>query len=122
MFVKPVTAAKTLVQFLVSSKCDVHKPWKIIVGFALLGLAIANACYTHAAFYDYTKPMNGLKFVVETVSLILCPPQLLFIFCIGCEVIGWGGFIMYSIIGVLNAALYSVIGALVVGLRKTQSS
>ena len=122
MFVKPVTTAKTLVQFLVSSKCDVHKPWKIIVGFALLGLAIAGACYTHAAFYDYTKPMNGLKFVVETVSLILCPPQLLFIFCIDCEVIGWGGFIMYSIIGVLNAALYSVIGALVVGLRKTQSS
>ena len=99
-----------------------HKPWKTIVGFALLGLAIAGACYAHAAFYDYTKPMNGFKSAVETVSLILCPPQLLFTFCIDCEVIGWGGFIMYSIIGVLNAALYSVIGALVVGLRKTQSS
>jgi hypothetical protein len=54
--------------------------------------------------------------------LILCPPQLLFTFCIDCEVIGWGGFIMYSIIGVLNVALYSVIGALVVGLREAQSS
>jgi hypothetical protein len=39
-----------------------------------------------------------------------------------CEVIGWGGFIMYSIVGGLNAALYSVIGALVVGLRKTKSN
>jgi hypothetical protein len=99
----------------------VREPWKIIVGFAFLGLAITGACYAHAAFYDYTKPMNGLKFAVAAVSLILCPPQLLFGFCIDCEVIGWGGFIMYSITGVLNAALYSVIGALVVGLRKTKS-
>jgi hypothetical protein len=58
----------------------VHKPWKTIVGFALLGLAIAGACYAHAAFYDYTKPMNGFKSAVETVSLILCPPQLLVTF------------------------------------------
>jgi hypothetical protein len=65
--------------------------------------------------------MNGLKFAVAAVSLILYPPQLLFVLSIDCEVIGWSGFIMYSIIGVLNAALYSVIGALVVGLRKTKS-
>jgi hypothetical protein len=100
----------------------VHKPWKTIVGFALLGLAIAGACYAHAAFNDYTKPMNGLKSAVETVSLILCPPQLLFTFCIDCEVIGWGGFVMYSTIGVLNAALYSVIGALVLGLLSPDQS
>jgi hypothetical protein len=100
----------------------VRKPRKTIVGFALLGLAIAGASYAYWAFYDYTEPMNGIRFAVATISMILCPPQLLFTFCIDCEVIGWGGFIMYSIIGVLNAALYSVIGALVVGLRKTQSS
>jgi hypothetical protein len=100
----------------------VRKPWKTIVGLALLGLAIAGASYGYWTFYDYTKPMNGIRFVVATISMILCPPQLLFTFCIDCEVIGWGGFIMYSVIGVLNAALYSVIGALVVGLRKTQSS
>jgi hypothetical protein len=93
-----------------------RKPWKIIVGFALIGLAIAGACYAFAVFHDYTKPMNGLESTAVTVSLILCPPQLLFTFCIDCEAIGWDGFIMYSIIGVLNAALYSVIGALVVGL------
>ena len=93
-----------------------------MVGFALLGLAIAGACYAYAAFYDYTKPMHGLDFAVMAISMILCPPQLLFAFCIDCEVIGWGGFIMYSIVGVLNAALYSVIGALVVGLRKAKSN
>jgi hypothetical protein len=74
----------------------VRKPRKTIVGFALLGLAIAGASYAYWAFYDYTEPMNGVRFAVATISMILCPPQLLFTFCIDCEVIGWGGFIMYS--------------------------
>jgi hypothetical protein len=99
-----------------------RKPWKTIVGFALLGLAIAGACYAYAASYDYTKPTNGLNFALTAISMILCPPQLLFAFCIDCEVVGWDGFTRYSIVGVLNAALYSVIGALVVGLRKTKSN
>ena len=94
--------------------------WKTIIGFALLGLAIAVLTYAYAAFYDYTKPMNGLKAGLFAVTAILCPPQLLFAFCIDCEVIGWNGFIMYSIIAVLNVALYTIIGALVVDLRKKQ--
>ena len=96
-----------------------RKPWKTIVGFGLIGLAIAGACYAFAVFHDYTKPMNARESALVTASLILCPPQLLFTFCIDCEVIGWDGFVMYSIIGVLNAALYSVIGALIVGLQDT---
>lgn len=95
-----------------------RKPWKTIVAFALLGLAIAAVSYAHAAFFDYTKPMNVFDFARIFVSVILCPPQLLFAACIDCEVIGWDGFIMYSIIGGLNAALYAAIGACVVGLRK----
>ena len=96
------------------------KPWKTIVSFAFLGLTIAGLAYAYAAFYDYTKPMNGLKAGLFAVSAILCPAQLLFAFCIDCEVIGWNGFFMYSIIAVLNVALYTVIGALVVGRRKKQ--
>jgi hypothetical protein len=95
-----------------------RKPWKIIVGFGLIGLAIAAVCYAYAAFYDYTKPMNGLRFAMVALSLILCPPQLLFAACIDCEVIGRGGFIMYSIVGVLNTVLYAAIGSVVVRLRK----
>jgi len=97
-----------------------RKPWKTIIGLALLGLAIAGVSYAYAAFYDYTKPMNRLDFAAMAISMILCPPQLLFAFCIDCEVIGWGGFTMYSIVGVLNAALYAAIGAMVAGLRKKQ--
>ncbi|MGB6684981.1 MAG: hypothetical protein WBH24_15130 [Candidatus Acidiferrum sp.] len=95
-----------------------RRGWKTIIGFALLGLAIAAICYGYAAFYDYTKPMNGFRFAMVGLSMILCPPQLLFVACIDCEVIGRDGFIMYSIVGILNTALYAAIGSVVVLLRK----
>lgn len=72
----------------------------------------------HAAFYDYTKPTNGYDVALTAISVILCPTQLLFDFCIDCEVIGLDGFIMYSIIGVLNAALYALVGFIVLKLWK----
>jgi hypothetical protein len=100
----------------------VRKPWKTIVVFALFGLAIAATSYAYAAFQDYTKPMNAFDLTLTVISIVLCPPQLLFVTCIDCEVVGWGGFTMYLIAGVLNAALYSVVGALVVGLRKPKSN
>jgi hypothetical protein len=95
-----------------------RKPWKTIVALALLGLSIAAVSYAYAAFHDYSKPMNGLHFALLATSVVLCPPQLLFAFCIDCEVIGWGGFIMYSIIAVLNVAIYAAVGMIVVGLGK----
>jgi len=99
-----------------------RRPWKIIVGFALLGLAIAGVCYAYAATYDYTKPMNGRDVTAILVSLIFCPPQLLFAWCIDCEVIGRDGLIQYAIIGFFNAALYAAIGAIFVGLKRGPSS
>jgi len=94
------------------------KSSKTILGFAFLGLAIAGVCYLYAAFYDYAKPTNGFDVALFIITVILCPPQLLFAFCIDCEVIGRGGFIMYSIIGVLNAALYALIGFIIATFRK----
>lgn len=99
----------------------IRKPWQIIVGFALLGLAIAAAIYVYSIFYDYTKPPNGSDLAVGIASFVLCPPTLLFVGCIDCEVIGWDGFYMFSIIGLLNAALYAAIGAVVVASRKRSS-
>jgi hypothetical protein len=86
------------------------------------GINRETASYAYAAFYDYSKPMNGFDLAVSAVSAILCPPQLLFVMCIDCEVIGWDGFIMYSIIAVLNAALYAVIGVIAVAGRKGADS
>ena len=87
-----------------------------------MGLVIAAASYGAAAFDDYTKPMTGFRVALWMISMILCPPQLLFVLCIDCEVIGMGGFIMYSIIGVLNAALYAVVRSFFVALRRGRSS
>jgi hypothetical protein len=95
-----------------------REPWKTIVVFALLGLAMAASSYAYAAFQDYTQPMNGFDFALMVVSVILCPAQLIFAFCIDCEVVGWDGFIMYCIIGFFNMAIYAVIGAIAVSFRK----
>ena len=69
-----------------------------------LALATAAASYAYALFHDYSKPLN----VLDIVSTVLCPPQFIFFMCIDCET-GWGGFTMYSIVGVLNIALYALI-------------
>jgi hypothetical protein len=94
------------------------KRWKTILSFAVLGLAVAALSYGYAAVHDYSKPMNGIDFALLATSMILCPPQLLFAFCIDCEVIGWNGFVMYSVIAVLNVVLYALVGMLVIGLRE----
>jgi hypothetical protein len=94
-----------------------REPWEIIVGFALLGLSTTAASYVYA-LYAYTKPMNGLDFVLTVVSMIFCPPQLIFVMCIDCEVTGWSGFTMYSIIAALNMPLYALIGKIVAYSRK----
>lgn len=99
-----------------------RKPWKIITTFALFGLVVAAASYAYAGFDDYTKPMSGFRFALWTVSMVLCPTQFLFAGCIDCEVIGTGGLIMYSIVGVLNAALYAAVGAIFLRLRKRTES
>ena len=95
-----------------------RKSREIIFAFALLGVAIAGVCYGFAAFHDYSKPWTGLDSALTLLSVIVCPPQLIFAFCIDCEVIGWNGFIQFAIIGILNTALYAGVGAVVARLRK----
>jgi hypothetical protein len=94
------------------------KSRKIVFGFALLGLAVAGVCYAFAALHDYSKPWTGLDSSLTLLSVIVCPPQLIFAFCIDCEVVGWNGFVQYAIIGLLNTALYVAVGAVVASLRK----
>ena len=94
---------------------------KTVLIFAGAGLLVAVACGMYAALVDYSTSSHGLGLTLAVISVILCPPQLLFGFCIDCEVTGWGGVIMYSIIGVLNVALYALVGFMFVKLRKPSS-
>jgi hypothetical protein len=91
-----------------------RKPWRIIVGFAVLGLAITAVVYAYYVFYDYIKPTNTIDFAFRIASFGLCPPTLLLAMCIDCEASGWNGVYIFSILGLLNAALYAIIGAVVV--------
>jgi hypothetical protein len=61
------------------------KRWKTIVGFAVLGFAITAGFYVLYAYKDYTKPFGFLDAVLGIANLILCPPVLLFAWCIDCE-------------------------------------
>jgi hypothetical protein len=94
-----------------------RKHWKTIAGFALVGLAIAAVLYLQALSQDYTRTRNPGDLLLGFVSFILCPPSWLFVMCIDCEAGGSGGLMMYSVVGLLNAALYAGIGALFVALR-----
>jgi hypothetical protein len=95
-----------------------RKRWQVIVGFALLGMLAAAVVYAYSAFRDYTKPENAFHAVLDIGSVVLCPPTLFFAGCIDCEAVGWSGFVMYSIIGVMNAALYAVVGTIISGWRR----
>jgi len=93
---------------------------KFIIGFAALGLAMAATSYAYAASVHYTDPMNRLDMTLTVLSVVLCPTQLIFAFCLDCEAVGYGGLIMYSIIGVSNAVLYALIGFVLATLRRSK--
>jgi hypothetical protein len=95
-----------------------HKRWKTIAGFSLLGLVIAGAVFVYALSFDYTKPLAPKDSAIGIAWFILCPPTLLFAMCIDCEVSGWGGVVIFSIVGALNAGIYGAIGSVVDSLKR----
>ena len=92
------------------------KDWRIVFRFAALGLAIAAGIYTYFAFFAVRS--TDLDILVGEVSLILCPPSLLCLWYCGHDVATGFAAAIWSVIGPLNAALYALIGAAYVGLRK----
>jgi putative flippase GtrA len=92
--------------------------WEIVLGFAAIGLAATAVSYVIAVTFDSIKPDNVFTMTLALVSIIICPAQLPFAACIDCEVNGWDGVVMFAIIGVLNVAIYMVIGYLVSRSRK----
>jgi|SRR6266436_475922 len=92
------------------------KDWGIILRFAALGLAIAAGIYTYFAFFAVRS--TDLDILVGKVSLILCPPSLLCLWYCSHDVVTGPSIAIWSVIGPLNAALYGLISAAYVGLRK----
>lgn len=85
------------------------KPWRLIVGCALLGLAVTALI---PLFMDSSADFDGRLY---DAFVILCPPSLL---CIPFSEVmkGKGGFYaVWSLIGLANSGLYAIIGAAVAG-------
>jgi hypothetical protein len=99
------------------------KRWKTIVGFAVLGFAITAGFYVIGVYHDYTKPFGLLDDVWVMANIILCPPVLLFAWCIDCEYGTPAGLeVNLVIVGLLNAALYALIGLAVARRREGRDS
>ena len=87
------------------------KPWHYILISATLGLAVTAAGYMYALEVFHWNAPTQLDITVTFVSVILCPPSLLFAWCIDCEVGTNSGVAIYFLSGVLNAVLYGLVGA-----------
>jgi hypothetical protein len=95
-----------------------RSPRQIIIGAALLGIAVTAIIYSCESLVDWSAPPGRFDIPLGVLALVLCPPQLLFAWCIDCEITGWGGLIMFAIVGGLNAGLYAIYGVAFVALRK----
>ena len=100
-----------------------RKRLRIIAAFALLGLLMAGLVYARneASIHGPTKPSSALDSAVDLALIVLCPSQMFFVWCIDCDVEGWDGFVMYSIIGALNALLYALVGTVLTSAWKESS-
>jgi len=87
--------------------------WKSPWLFALCGVVVAAAIYTHYVFYDFTKPASAVDITVGIAEIVLCPPSLLSAFCIDCEAGTSAGLQIWSIIALLNGGVYWLLAAFV---------
>jgi hypothetical protein len=86
------------------------------------GFLITGALYICWSLGDYTKPPTAFDLAVGLASFILCPPSLLTILCIDCEVGTARELPFYLLIALLNAGLYSAIGFFVFWVRRRDES
>lgn len=88
-----------------------RKLGKIVVGFAVLGFAVTACFYAVNTHYDPSKHGFLLNAFALFGNVILCPPILLFAWCIDCEYGTPAGLVTNLMIaGLLNAWLYATIG------------
>jgi hypothetical protein len=92
---------------------------KTISGFAVLGFAITACFYVFYSYHDYAKSPGPLDLVLYAANVILCPPILLFMWCIDCEYGTPAGIeVNLIMVGLLNAALYAMVGTALARRRK----
>src|SRR5437879_6599665 len=86
---------------------------RLTISLGLLGLVIAAAIYISIAYTDYTKTPSATQAVGGAILVVLCPPSLLAIMLFDVEPYSMPGAALWSLIGLLNAGFYAVVGTLV---------
>src|SRR5579864_4185838 len=89
--------------------------------FAFCGVMISAAIYTHYVFYDFTKPESAVDMTVGIAEIVLCPPSVLSLLCIDCEVGTSAGLQIWSAIALLNGGLYWLLASFFVRRRRPAS-
>ena len=85
-----------------------QNPRRVAVLCAFMGLVVAVASYLYAASLHGWDEFKGPPRLLA-ISLVLCPAQLF---------LAWDGPVMCSLIGILNSALYALIGFGIANLRR----
>jgi hypothetical protein len=88
-----------------------------ILRFAVVGLGVPVVWVVYQALID-PSPWSHTNDLLSGIFMILCPPLLLTFTLFDVE-IGTGGlYVLCTVVALLNAALYAVVGRGYVGLRK----
>jgi hypothetical protein len=90
------------------------KQRKLVIGLGALGFMITTALFAYLEFTNYS-PLNP---ILLCTSVFLCPPSLSSILFIDAEPHTSGIVVVWSVIGLMNAALYAAIGAGIVRYLK----
>jgi len=82
---------------------------QLVVGLACLGFVVAGIFWAYSAF-GYSEQMNLKKATLTIALVILCPPSLLSVPFWETEPDTVPGIVIWSVIGLINSALYAYIG------------
>jgi hypothetical protein len=100
----------------------VSKDRNTILRFAVVGFGIAVVFVSFRMLIGPISPWSALSNILSAVFIILCPPILLTFPLLDVEIGTAGFYVVWIVVALLNAAVYAVIGAKYVGLRKKRES
>jgi hypothetical protein len=93
------------------------KDRRAIFRFAAVGLGIAVVWIVYQMLAN-PSPWSPLNNLLSVIFVILCPPVLLTFPLIDVEIGDGGSYAIWTVLALLNAALYAAIGSAFVRLRK----
>jgi hypothetical protein len=95
--------------------------WWKPTNLALIGFMIAIAIHTTFLCLPQTPKWNPVEIGLSVPAVVLCPPSLLTAALIDIEDDTWGGFVLWLIIGLMNAGLYALISLIFADPGKRRS-